>query len=292
MKAAHVINIFTPDYNSDLFTAQPLTIESMRRAKAFAGDVIDVSLFSSHFAEDVPIVPPDFNATPLLTRAVTDVATFTSKRKLPLIADILDALYKATDAEYLIYTNNDIIVQPHFYVYVSRMIEEGYDAFIINRRRIDAGFESIKDLPLIHAAIGKKHPGFDCFVFKRDLLPKMKLGHICIGVPFIGVTLAHNLFCYARRFKLIDDMHLSSHIGMDVMGLRNAYYWHNRRQFNTIIKELRPYLDIRKFPYADKSFFMRYYKWGMNPSLFVFMNLKLELKLMWQHLRRGKNRFF
>ena len=292
MKLAHVINIFTPDYISDLYIAQPITLESMRVAHDYAADEVDVTLYSAHFKEDEAMVPDYFNKTAFLERSVADIAIFEKQKKLPLISDILAHLYNVTDADYLIYTNNDIILQPSFYVNVKQIIDKGYDAFIINRRRIPSGFTKVEELPLIYAEKGKKHPGFDCFVFKRDIFPELQLGSICIGAPFFEVTLAHNLFCFSRRFKLFDNLHLTAHIGMEIMGVRTEYYWHNRREFNKIIKILKPYIDIRKFPYADENIFNRYIKWGLNPSLFVFMNMGLELADLMKVVRRGFNRFF
>jgi len=292
MKLAHIINIFKPDYKSDLYTAQPITLESMRLAKDFASSKVEVTLYSASFKEDEEAIPDFIIPTEFLSRSVCEVADFKQPKKLPLIADILERLYNTRDAEYFIYTNNDIIVQPHFYLCVKNFIEQGYDSFIINRRRISTKYTKISELPEIYSEPGKKHPGFDCFVFKRDLYPKLNLGHICIGVPFIGVTLAHNLFCFSRQFRLFDNLHLTAHIGMDIMGLRNEYYWHNRKEFNRIIKALKPHIDIRKFPYADKNLFIRYIKWGLNPSLFVFMNMKLEAEVFLNNIKKRLNRFF
>ena len=44
------------------------------------------------------------------------------RRKLPLLADIIERLYENSDAEWLIYTNVDIAVQPHFYESVASII--------------------------------------------------------------------------------------------------------------------------------------------------------------------------
>ena len=292
MKIAHVINIFTPDEQSALYTAQPITLESMRVARDLAPDEVEVKLYSAHYKEDEASVPDYFNKTSFLEKSVLDFGKFEKQKKLPLINDILTHLYNTSDADYFIYTNNDIILQPSFYDSVKQIIDKGYDAFIINRRRIHSGFTKVEDLPLIYAEKGKKHPGFDCFVFKRDIFPRMQLGNICIGVPFIEVTMAHNLFCFARQFKLFDNLHLTIHIGMDVMRPRDDYYWYNRGEFDRIIKILKPHIDIRKFPYAEFPFFKRYIKWGLNPSLFVFMNMRLELVNLLKAIKRGINRFF
>jgi len=292
VKIAHVVNVFSPDYNSELYTAQPITLESMRMAQEFVRGEVHVELFAAYYEEDAHVVPDYFSKTKPLTRSVLEAGSFHKKRKLPLIADILQRLFDATDADYLIYTNNDIILQPCFYQAVNVFIAGGIDAFIINRRRIKGDYTNVSELPLIFAEMGKSHPGFDCFVFKRDIFPKMHLEDICIGVPFIGVTLAHNLFCFARKFKLFDDVHLTKHIGMEILGQRDEFYWHNRKAFNKNLKKLKPHIQISKFPYADKPLFSRYYKWGRNPSLFVFMNLKLEIKGVWGKFGVFLNRFF
>ena len=72
-------------------------------------------LAPEHFKEDDAMVPDYFKKTAFLERSVADMAKFEKQKKLPLISDILANLFNATDADYLIYTNNDIILQPFFY---------------------------------------------------------------------------------------------------------------------------------------------------------------------------------
>jgi len=43
------------------------------------------------------------------------VGTFRARRKLALIKDIMDILYESGGADYMIYTNADIPLQPYFY---------------------------------------------------------------------------------------------------------------------------------------------------------------------------------
>ena len=87
MKLAHVINIFTPDYISDLYVAQPITLESMRVAHDYAADEVDVTLYSAHFKEDEAMVPDYFKKTPFLERSVVDRANL-KKRKNYLLSAI------------------------------------------------------------------------------------------------------------------------------------------------------------------------------------------------------------
>ncbi len=288
LSIAHIINPLKAKEGSELFIAQPIVFEAMRKAKVFAVGV-DVKLFSSQYAEDAEIVPYHFQKTTNLENAIE----INGKKKLPLIKDILTRLYENSNAEYLIYTNTDIIILPQFYEAVAKIIEQGYDAFIINRRRIPKIYNSVNDLPFIYSDIGKSHPGFDCFVFKRELFPKFILGEICVGIPFVEATLMHNLFAHAEKCKLFDDLHLTSHIGMNVMPKRDEeYYQHNRKEFEKIKKELQPLLSVKKMPYDEYSFLSRTFKKALNPAVFTMMNLELEkksvrekIRFLWNELR-------
>lgn len=282
MRLAHIINPVKVSKSSDLYTAQPITFESMRRAKEMAGNSgICVDLFTTQYEEDRRIIPDYFTVLPNLERSVLDFETFSKEKKLPLIQDILSRLHEHSDADYFIFTNVDIGLMPEFYVKVRKYIETGLDAFIINRRRIKGTYKVVNDLPQIYLDKGLPHPGFDCFVFHRDLYPKIRLDNICVGVPFIGVTLAYNLFSFSEKMKLFDEEHLTFHIGLDVMPRRDQeYYWYNRRQFDVIYNEyLKDKLQLKNIPYSNIFFIGRYWKWGMNPSLFIFKLMNLEWKM-------------
>ena len=278
-RIAHIVNPLTPPSNSDLHVAQPITLESMIIARDFASSKVEVELLSTQFEEDTKVIPKEFTQTPNLERSVLNLGDFEKSKKLPLIKDILDRAVEISDAEYLIYTNIDITLVPHFYQAVASFIEKGHDAFMINRRRIPATYSTKEELPLIWSEIGKPHPGFDCFVFSRELYPKFELGNICIGVPFIEATIAHNLYAFAVNFKLFDELHLTTHIGMRVMNrYDDYYYWHNRNEFNEILGKIKPHLKAGALPYSKEGFIKRTIKRGLNPSVFTKLALELETK--------------
>ena len=224
------------------------------------------------------MVPNEFHATVNLSRDVTDLQTFSRKMNLPILKDILDRLYNESDAEYLIFTNVDIGLQPHFYEQVLEIISSGHDAFIINRRRIPAKFHSVDQLVEMFNEKGLKHPGFDCFVFHRDLYPKFALSDVCIGVPFIGITLAQNLFCFAQNPKVFTDEHLTFHIGLELFKKRapKEYLAYNRAQFWKSMKAIWPHLDTRKWPKGNWWLPFRMIYWGLHPSLPIRLALMLE----------------
>ncbi len=238
---AHIINPVIARESSDLFVAQPITFETMRIAREFARGQVDVTLFSAQYPEDRSLVPDDFQLTPNLDRSSFNIGTFQKRRKLPLLSDILDRLYEASNAEYVIYTNVDIALLPHFYVAVNQMIEASYDAFVINRRTISSKYQSIDEIPLMYVEIGEPHEGHDCFVFKRDVYPKYKLGATYIGIPWVGRVLIWNLVCHAMNFMEFKDKHLTFHIGNELRWERDDscdYVAHNKGEASRILTEL------------------------------------------------------
>ena len=215
LSIAHIINSVVVPKNSDLFVAQPITFETMRIARDFAAPSVKVSLFSAQYPEDRPLVPNYLTMTQDLDRSILDVAKKAGRRKLPLIKDILDRLYEASNADYFVYTNVDIGLKQEFYLAIADCIEEGYDAFSITRRTISGRFQTIEEIPQLYLEIGEPHAGFDCFVFRRSLYPQFDLGNVCLGVPPLGRILICNCIRYANQFKIFRDKHLTFHLGND-----------------------------------------------------------------------------
>ena len=241
---AHIVNPVIVPETSDLFIAQPITFETMRAARHHGRKRVHVEQFTAQYREDRSLVPAGFRATPNLTRSVTDVVTFRHERKLPLLRDILDRLYDETEAEYLIYTNVDIGLMPHFYTEVDNIINEGYDAFSLNRRTISGRFTSVGEIPEMYREVSKgaQHLGYDCFVFKRDVYPKYKLGNACIGMNWIGKILLNSMSYCAKRFKKFTDPQLTFHIG-DQMTWRDNK-WADYRAHNAL-EMTQAYMKLR-----------------------------------------------
>lgn len=251
-KIAHIINPVKVKETSDLFVAQPISFKTMQIAQQIArGHGIEVELYSAQFSEDREIVPDEFLKTPDLERSVLDVGTFQIARKLPLIQDILDRLYKATDADYLIYTNVDIALMPHFYLTVDRLIEQGYDAFVINRRTISQINQTLETIPLMYAETGKQHGGHDCFVFPKNHYSNYHLKNLCIGASLIGRGLLANLICNAQNFQEFKDFHLTFHLGDDRSWTDDRledYTIHNLKEANLIIEEYKKEEKLKEHP--------------------------------------------
>ena len=213
MKIAHVIHPVSVPATSDLQVAQPVTFHTMKLAREYANGEPEVELFAVKYADEQPEIPEWFTSLPDLGRSVADVASFRKRRKLAILKDILDRLHDASDADYFIYTNVDIAVQPYFYTVIAALIREGCDAFVINRRTVSDSHGAVEDIPLMCAEVGMTHPGHDCFVFKREHYPDYVLGEACIGTSWIGRVFITNLICNAEKFREFKDMHLTFHIG-------------------------------------------------------------------------------
>jgi hypothetical protein len=197
---------------SELAIAQPIAAESIRRARDFAREHVSLELLSAQLPEDRPAVPESFRPTPDLERCL-ETRDALGPRRLPHLREILERAWRATQAEFLVFSNADIGLMPHFYVAVARFLTQGYDALVINRRTLPDHFRHPSELPQIYCELGRPHPGFDCFVFRRELFPALELGSVCVGAPGVGGTFYAQLLVRSVALRLLDDHHLTFHLG-------------------------------------------------------------------------------
>jgi hypothetical protein len=234
VKLAHIINPVKVNESSDLHVAQPVTFRTMLKAKEYSTLNKKVNLYAVGYEEDVNFIPKGFKILPNLINSVMDYGNFQNRRKLPLIADILNSC-TSIDTDYIIYTNADISLQPYFYDYIFHKIHDGSDSLIINRRIVD---EFSSDV-VMFSEVGLQHPGFDCFVFRKELLRKFNFGNACIGANWIGRILYTNLLIHSKSLEIIKDAHLTFHIGEDGAWMQEEYSefdLHNKREVSSIIK--------------------------------------------------------
>lgn len=242
MKIAHLINvteITESKKRSYLHIAQPLTMKSMVIAKNRAKPFVEIQLLAvKHKMESVEI-PPDFQWTKDLERyaweELENLNSLPSKRPLPLLKDIIKELYESSNAEYFVYTNLDIGLFPEFYIKVKEKIDSGYDAFCINRRDMPKEDDGVtldqRFIDKIYGMEGKPHPGIDCFVFRRSIVPLLDLGNVFIGYPPIGQVLKSQIDLNSKNSAWLKDEILTFHIGNDQGWMdKDPYYLENCRQ--------------------------------------------------------------
>lgn len=263
MKIGHIINPVNIGKTSDLYLAQPVTFQSMKVAKNISKFSDNIIQYTIGYEEDVAIFPTDFKQLPLLKKSVMDVGTFEKDRKLPLIKDILLSLKEESDLDYIIYTNVDIAVMPYFYDYIFDKIKNGSDSLIINRRVI----KETENLNFMFAEVGDAHPGFDCFVFKKELLTSFILNNVCIGANWIGRAMITNLLVHSKKLEIITDAHLTFHIGEDGAWLIENFSEfddHNKAEVYNIIHKLIAQCADREILDELNKVLAFMDKWGQN----------------------------
>ncbi len=194
--------------------AQPRVYESMLAAKNTATAHQVELLAVAVEPKDLEVLPASgFIKTPLLQR---NLASFDPQfsRPLPFFADLAQAALAASDAEVFVYTNCDIGLTRHFYEFIAAELDD-LDAVVINRRTIPDSPRNRASTLACLSAVGKTHPGFDCFVFSRRMLEKGDFGLAVVGGNWIGRVLLVNVFAQTRRFHVHVDKHLTFHLGDD-----------------------------------------------------------------------------
>ncbi len=278
LKFAHIINPFNPGTSATEAKIQAITIECMRRA-AKEYDPEQVTFVSAQFEEDLKFVPEGFIATENLPRSINEVSKIIGKKKLPILADIIQRL-KNFEADYYIYSNTDISPYPNFYTAIAQLINQsGADALIVNRRRLPTSFID-KNIEEMVRENGLPHPGYDCFVFKKTILPKLDLKNVAVGIPGIGFMFAHNLFLKADLCKVLYNEKLTFHIGMEIIK-----EWSSKEEVNfqhqeiiSFLNENRKQFDVSKFPGYHLPFFKRHYRWLMNPLFHYPTMFRIDMK--------------
>lgn len=282
---AHIINPYTSPKGTEHFVAQPITLASILAAKPHNPALYDLELYAAIYKGDEHLVSKDFKII-YLERSLKDVVAFQNARPLPLIADILKHLNQASTADYFIYSNIDIAVQPHFYSSVCEHLAKGYDSLVINRRGIPESFKSVEQLPEMYKEKGNDHPGYDCFVFKKEISQKFIFKNICLGIPRFERTFVLNLIAFSDSILFLEDVFLTFHIGQIIYKTwgDKDHVGHNQNECEKIRKEIWQQLRITKFPYWNDFFIKRYWKWLWNPNFSLPDNLLLE----WRYRLSGR----
>ncbi len=279
----HLINPFRAQPGSEHDVAQRMTLASIRTAIDYAKSRgTEVDLAAACYEEDLPAVEPPARLLPLLNRSVQDVTPMTPVRKFPLIGDLLNTAAANSDAEYLIYSNIDIILQPYFYHHVAwllRRVKSYAPAFVINRRRVSMATDPT-DLPRLYAEEGGGHLGYDCFVFPRAWVSDLDLGKLCIGTHlFDGVLFAMLDLRSGFRTRCFARQRLTLHMGDDGN-------WHRMQQYKDYNEtEARRLMDTAKAKLSSPPPPWSEFAWRdlfIQTGQFVGAKVPLPRKIIWR----------
>ena len=241
---------------------QNVTIASMIRARDSARSSIRVSIFGGVFPEDAYILPDRLGIHKFYLNRSTETTYphIKPSKKLPFVADVFRYVYDLVpDCDYIIYTNIDIGLHDSFYNRVAEIIKtNGLAAFTINRRsiprdspaKLDQGDMTAllteRDLDAIYALIpnGAFHPGKDCFVIRRELIPRLNFGSLFLGFPPWGKALDHmikNIVNKSEHHNYKSDVNLTFHLGHDLN-------WHEDNAQKSIMIDKKRRDEIRACP--------------------------------------------
>lgn len=262
----HIINPFSVYPGSQEFFSQQLTFITMRNARLFADKKPVVQLASAQFSQDRDMIPPDFMKTRDLERSILDYGTFQPPKKLPFLIDILTHAHAEFDADYVIYTNTDIHLQPHFYRLLPELIAGGPCSFTITRRTLIHPYHRYADLPRMYLDPGEPHRGWDCFIFPREFIPHLYLKEVCLGAPLVGLALFANLQALDASFRQFRSLLLTFHLGNDRSwsSLKwRDYLRHNQKQLLEILNTLER-RHGQFHPVSPPGKYLRYHR---NPWL-------------------------
>lgn len=211
MRVAHVVPLLNHSAPTSLQEAQRLAIASQRNAIAHSEEDLEVSLYGAGFADEDVIVESVI-VRPTLRHTARDFVPHGIDRRLPLLAEVLDALPSPQNFDIFVYTNADIAVQPQFYRAVAELVNSGIDAGSITRRTVPSPPTQVN--PLVWASMqeGDRHAGHDCLFFAAHLLTGVDVGRVTLGAGNVMRPLLASLFMRAERFEVFTHLHLTFHI--------------------------------------------------------------------------------
>jgi hypothetical protein len=231
---SHVVNWFRGDEASNAL--QAITASMIETAANFAEyadggstsflRILERSLWGSRagkprliacVAEDeLDVVPSGFRAARSLTRTILDLRSFNVSRRLPLLFDVLkNGAQSASREGFLVFTNTDICLMPHFYRSLRDLLSLGIDCLIINRRTVGklSAYGSVHNIAMNE--VGARHGGLDCFVFPVAWVERFICTNACVGAGWVMRSLLYNLVVQAKRMLIMRDAHLTYHFGND-----------------------------------------------------------------------------
>lgn len=218
MKIVHLVNVVgNPPKTSDLYLAQQVTLEALRRAKDSATAAgLDVNVCAAVFEEDAEGVPEWMEVADFLELSSLDHSEFPARRKLPRLSEIWGRLIDISrDSDIVVYSNIDIAVQLNFYENARDWIGAGHDAVSVTRRTIPKTYTSPSQIDAMYSEVGEPHPGDDCFIVSRSVAQKLNIAPVYVGVSWFDKVLLLNIADQAESFVKLRDERLTFHIGDD-----------------------------------------------------------------------------
>jgi hypothetical protein len=285
----HILNTVSERESASVNKVQEITVTGINRALAVKKDeiIVDFIEFSAFEKKQTVLTNSRFAYTEL---ALNRQKGFENQKALPFLLPFLKEIRLTLANDYVIYTNIDIILTEQFYNVVDKLIAKGHDAIVINRRRVSQKYLNDFDYEMVITEAGRSHTGYDTFIFKTDLIDKFAVANVCLGIPPAGNDLFYNLFTHAQNPVLYTEKALTFHIGMELFkewGDKHVEK-ENYREMKKVLAELKPQMDISKFPASELGFFRRHFKWFWNPTFSYPVMFSVDIKQLGKKRKQKK----
>jgi len=275
MKIYHVINPYSVPEGSEDSLVQSRTIDSINIARDFAAAVVDVEVVAKLSPDDMPelqnkLIDEGYTVAELTTSSADLPQDFKVPRELPVLKDLVDltGLKKSEGKkEYVVFTNMDICLKPFFYTEVARLVAQGFETFVINRRTVDKELLFAEQSEVMFSD-GEKHIGHDCFVLPRENLEKFFLRDHVLGIGFVFRPFLLNCILSAKNFHEFDDVYLTYHFGDDMLWKSdkyNDYLEHNKLQLIEVYEKFLP--EIKGLSPEKRRWLDKFFSFSFLPRL-------------------------
>lgn len=201
--------------NLDLAASDRMTSEFLR-AQATIKDAVDsnptVEVEVMYVSPNVDCHPvPEWAREIKVARSAKDV--FFGHKIYPLI--LARDLINLVNLEYdlTVVTNSDICLRSEFYEFLKDQFLLGTTSMSINRRTIEDISGEMAPLEFGRSAVGRSHPGADCFVFLPAHSRLFEFNDLALGLLAVDEMFLLNMSLQDSTFVKIKELPLTFHFG-------------------------------------------------------------------------------
>ena len=228
MKIAIVTNTFGK------YHRQNVAVESWLHLKDTFPD--DVSLFNLQFEDEKGTFTdhyPGVTTAHVLKQSSQTVIIEPVKKKLPLIFEIITEGFEVSGADYVVYTNSDVMLLPRLVEYI---IAEKPDCMAGPRLDIESidSFQKVLDNEVKPVRV--EIAGYDFFVFERKWFEQHKKhfeSDFVIGKPLFDVDYAGLMVLLGKKYHIANGyplMALHIHHGIESVTTDSPEKDHNESE--------------------------------------------------------------
>ena len=203
-------------------------------------DPILIDMVAAHLPGERPVSGP-WTSFVELPRDSKSIGTLPGSKRLPFLADVIDAFGEPQTYDFGILTNADIMLHPSFYLAVRSLLQRDPSSTSITRRSVYS--DNIDSLgPDFTYAFSLPHPGHDCIVAHSSIMSKINVRDVILGAQFSDIPLIWSLQLLDDQFRIRGDLSLTFHRGDDrapLEGPMQPFALHNMQECRALVDQYR-----------------------------------------------------